>query len=124
MVRILDQKLTAKPHGEIKNLLQTVNSDGSWTASRREALESIRELVQQYKGLIFTSDFRTYGLQTKGAWAIFRVPGKQQGNLKSLRGENVLIICLDYADKWPGYSGRKFAALKLDDQERLVAPED
>ena len=94
----------------IDDILREISNTVSWTKRKRELFTQLNQCLEAEKYIIFHSDFRTYGLQTKGSSAIYSVPDDQRGTLKEYAGKKARIICLDYSDRWPGYSGRKFAA--------------
>ena len=94
----------------IDEILREISISISWTKRKRELFTQLNQSLIKEQYILFHSDFRTYDLQTKGSSAIYSVPDDQRGTLKEYAGKKVRIICLDYSDRWPGYSGRKFAA--------------
>ena len=119
MANIKDYTVDVLPAGEIKEVLMIASTGKHWSDVRKRAFERLHEIIKESSGILFNGDFRTYGLPTKGASAVFRVPKTQKQNLAAYRGQLVLIICVDYAEKWPGYSGRKLAALPISDKGEI-----
>ena len=91
-----------------------------WSGTRKKAFDRLHGLLIESNGVIFNGDFRTYELQTKGSSAVFRIPDGQRGNLYRFKGQLVLIICIDYAEKWPSWSGRKFAAVPVNASGEII----
>ncbi len=105
---------TFKVGDSIDEILREISLTTSWNKRKRKLFELLNQALVTEKYRIFHSDFRTYDLQKKGSSAIYLVPDDQRGTLKEYAGKKVRIICLDYSDRWPGYSGRKFAAKAID----------
>ena len=120
MTNIIDCTIDVLPAGELNEVLKLASSGGHWPDVRKRAFERLHEIIKENNGILFNGDFRTYGLQTKGASAVFRVPNNQIKNLAPYRGQLVLIICVDYAEKWPSYSGRKFAVLPISESGEIL----
>ena len=95
---------------KIDDLLSQLNAIPTWTGQRLNILEDIKGIIKTDDYIVFSGDFRTYGLQTKGSWRFLTVPLKQRGALSKFRGKTVRLICISYASKWSGYAGRIFAA--------------
>ena len=91
-----------------------------WTSARQSAYEEIDNLIKKFNGHVFFSDQRVYGLSSRGSNAVYKVPPSQGKNLKKFRGHLTLIICIGRSKTWPGYSGRKFVAFKLNDAGQIV----
>lgn len=119
MVKIKDCIIDITPASELKNVLKRASS-GHWSAVRKQAFDRLHYIIKENGGILFNSDFRTFGLQTKGESAVFRVPNKRITSLAPFRGELVFIICVDYAEKWPQYSGRKFALLRINESGEIL----
>lgn len=120
VTQIKNCKIDVLPTGELKEVLRLASSGNGWSSVRKQAFERLHEIIEESEGILFNGDFRTYDLQTKGASAVFRVPQNQTKNLTPYRGQSVLIICLDYAKKWPSYSGRQFAALPISELGEIL----
>lgn len=95
---------------KIDDLLCQLNAISTWTGQRLKILEEIKRIIEADGYLVFSGDFRTYGLQTKGSWRFLKVPSTQRGALSKFRGKMVRLICISYVSKWSGYAGRIFAA--------------
>ena len=120
MAGILDSKKDMKLNGALLKTLQQANAGDKWTSARQSAYEDIDKLINKFNGQVFFSDQRVYGLSTRGSHAVFQVPQSQGRNLKKFRGYSTLIICIGRSETWPGYSGRKFVAFKLDEAGQLL----
>ena len=90
------------------------------SGTRRKAFDRLHGLLTECNGVIFNGHYLTYGLQTKGSSAVFRIPDGQRGNLSRFKGQLVLIICIDYDEKWPSYGGRKFAAVPVNAAGEII----
>lgn len=93
----------------VDQILKDISTEISWTKRKKELFHDLNQRLEVEKYVIFHGDFRTYALQNKGASAIYQIPLDQRGTLKTYAGKTIRLICLDYSDRWPGYSGRKFA---------------
>ena len=120
MAGILDSKKDMKLNGALLKTLQQANAGDKWTSARQSAYEEIDNLIEKFNGHVFFSDQRVYGLSTRGSHAVFKVPASQGRNLKKFRGHLALIVCIGRSETWPGYSGRKFVAFKLDEAGQLL----
>jgi len=120
MAGILDSKKDMRLDGALLKTLQQANAGDKWTSTRQSAYEDIDKLINKFNGHVFFSDQRVYGLSTRGSHAVFQVPPSQGRNLKKFRGHLTLIICIGRSETWPGYSGRKFVAFKLNDAGQII----
>lgn len=118
---LIDPKFSTKPETQdvsfekvkrekIDDLLCQLNAISTWTGQRLNILEEIKRIIETEGYIVFSGDFRTYGLQTKGSWRFLNVPLTQRGALSKFRGKTVRLICISYSSKWSGYAGRIFAA--------------
>ena len=105
---------------EIAKILEQANLGISWTKLRQKAYDALDEVIQRYGGLEFLGDQRTYGLSTRGSHAVFRVPPNESKSLREFRGQLILIVCIGRHPSWPGYSGRRFVAMKVSEGGKLV----
>ena len=77
---------------------------------RQDACNKIETLIKKFNGYVFQGDQRTYGgLSTRGSHKVFLYQLTKRENLRIL-GKANFLVCIRYADKWPSYSNRKFAA--------------
>ena len=120
MAGILDSKKNVKLDVALLKILQQANAGDKWTSARQSAYDEIDNLIEKFNGHLFFSDQRVYGLSTRGSHAVFKVPPSQGKNLKKFRGHLTLIICIGRSETWPGYSGRKFVAFKLNDAGQII----
>jgi len=120
MAGILDSKKDMKLDVALLKILRQANAGDKWTSARQCAYEEIDNLIEKFNGHVFFSDQRVYGLSTRGSHAVFKVPSSQGRNLKKFRGHLTLIICIGRSETWPGYSGRKFVAFKLNDAGQII----
>lgn len=120
MAGILDSKIDIKLDVALLNILQQANAGDKWTSARQSAYEEIDKLIKKFNGYVFFSDQRVYGLSTRGSHAVFKVPPSQGKNLKKFREHLTLVICIGRSKTWPGYSGRKFVAFKLNDVGQII----
>ena len=120
MAGILDSKKNVKLDVALLKILQQANAGDKWTSARQSAYDEIDNLIEKFNGHLFFSDQRVYGLSTRGSHAVFEVPPSQGKNLKKFRGHLTLIICIGRSETWPGYSGRKFVAFKLNDAGQII----
>ena len=120
MAGISDSKIHIKLDVALLNILQQANAGDKWTSARQSAYEEIDKLIKKFNGHVFFSDQRVYGLSTRGSHAVFKVPPSQGKNLKKFREHLTLVICIGRSKTWPGYSGRKFVAFKLNDAGQII----
>tara|TARA_B100000780_G_scaffold258176_1_gene208395 strand:+ start:129 stop:503 length:375 start_codon:yes stop_codon:yes gene_type:complete len=120
MAKIKDNVVDITPRGEIANILKIVATGKGLNTERKNALLKLKEFLVKNNYKIFQSDFRTFGLATIGSSAVFQVLKGQRGHLAAFPDNLVLVICIDYADKWPGYANRKFAAPPITSKGELV----
>lgn len=116
--RDLRQEIVLEP--EIAKILEQADRGGSWTKLRQKAYDALDEVILRYGGLQFLGDQRTYGLSTRGSHAVFRVPPSASKSLREFRGQLILIVCIGRHPTWPGYSGRRFVAMKVSESGRLL----
>jgi hypothetical protein len=114
----LRQDIVLEP--EIAKILEQANLGISWTKLRQKAYDALDEVIQRYGGLEFLGDQRTYGLSTRGSHAVFRVPPNESKSLREFRGQLILIVCIGRHPSWPGYSGRRFVAMKVSEGGKLL----
>ena len=121
MPQIKDCSLDINLNTELKGILDAANFGTSWSKKRQDACNKIETLIKKFNGYVFQGDQRTYGeLSTRGSHKVFLVPADQTRKLKNFRGKLILLICIGYADKWPSYSNRQFAALLINKSGELV----
>lgn len=120
MVGIRNALVDVLPSGEINELLKIASAGPNWTAARKKAFDRLNRLLEEINSVFFNGHCETYGLQTKGSSAVFRVPVGQRGNLSRFRGQLVLVICVDYDALWPQFSGRQFAAVPINAAGELI----
>lgn len=89
--------------------MDRIGTSATWTGDVKKTFDLLKKELARKKYAEFAGDCRTYGLQTKGSAAIYLVPEGQTGKLKSFAGKRVRIVCLGPLEKWPGYSGRRYA---------------
>ena len=122
MAKIIDNAVNIAPKGEIANILKIAAAGKGLSTTRKKALLKLKDFVLKNNHEIFQSDFRTFGLSTIGSSAVFQVSKGQRGHLSNYLGKLVLIICIDYAEKWPGYANRKFALIPITAEGELMDP--
>lgn len=114
----LRQEIVLEP--KIAKILEQADFGDSWTEIRQKAYEALDEVIRRHGGLEFLGDQRTYGLSTRGSHAVFRVPPNARKSLREFRGQLILIVCIGRHPTWPGYSGRRFVAVKVSESGRLL----
>ncbi len=87
-------------------ILKQLDEIATWTKKKLEIFETLLAVIKDEKYIQFSGDFRTYDLQTKGAYAIYQIPIDQRGNQRPLAGKKVRIICI-------GYNGGSNTAAKI-----------
>ena len=122
MAKIIDNVIDITPKGEIADIIKIAAAGKGLSTARKKALLKLKEFVLKNKHKVFQSDFRTFGLSTIGSSLVFRVPEGQRGHLSNYFGKLVLIICIDYAEKWPGYANRKFTVIPITAEGELMDP--
>lgn len=90
---------------ELGRLLRGAKTIPAWTKEKRQLLDRCFELAISIGYFQFTSDFRRYYLEHKGAHCLYRVPHGQRGALSKFVGQRVRLICLGKSD---GRAGRFF----------------
>ena len=121
MPEIKDCIQDIKINKETKDILTAASFGDNHTEIRQQAYDKIETLITEFNGHLFHGDQRTYGgLSKRGSHDVFLVPKTVGKNLKHFRGRLVLVICIGRSDKWPGYSGRKYAALSIDENGNLL----
>lgn len=110
MAKIVDFKIDSRLDDVVQHIIDEIAKHPTWTTVRISAFDRLCKLLEDEKYIFFDGDFRSYGLQTKGASALYRVPLGQRGALKPFAGKCARVICVGYSMNWPGYSGRQFAA--------------
>ena len=122
MAKIIDNAVDITPRGEIADILKIVSAGKGLSTARKKALLKFKNFVSKNNHDVFQSDFRTFGLSTIGSSAVFQVSNGQRGYLSKYSGKLVLIICIDYAEKWPGFANRKFALIPITAEGELMDP--
>ena len=122
MAKIIDNAVDITPKGEIAEILKIAAGGKGLNTARKKALLKLNDFVLKNNHKVFQSDFRTFGLSIIGSSAVFQVSKGQRGHLSNYLGKLVLIICIDYADKWPGYANRKFAVIPITAEGVLMDP--
>ncbi|MDB9981211.1 hypothetical protein OAD65_03015 [Planktomarina temperata] len=122
MAKIIDNAVDITPKGEIADILKIVSAEKGLSTARKKALLKLKDFISKNNHKVFQSDFRTFGLSTIGSAAVFQVSEGQRGHLSNYFGKLVLIICIDYAEKWPGFANRKFALIPITAEGELMDP--
>ena len=117
-IKDLRQDIVLDP--EIAKILEQANFGINWTKLRQKAYDALDGVIQRHGGLEFLGDQRTYGLSTRGSHAVFRVSPNESKSLKEFRGQLILIVCIGRHPTWPGYSGRRFVAMKISEGGKLL----
>ena len=122
MAKIIDNAVDITPKGEIADILKIAAGGKGLSTARKKALLKLKDFISKNNHEVFQSDFRTFGLSTIGSSAVFQVSKGQRGHLSNYFGKLVLIICIDYAEKWPGYANRKFTVIPITAEGELMDP--
>ena len=122
MAKIIDNAVDITPKGEFADILKIAAGGKGLNTARKKALLKLKDFVLKNNHEVFQSDFRTFGLSKIGSSAVFQVSKGQRGHLANYFGKLVLIICIDYAEKWPGYANRKFALIPITAEGELMDP--
>ena len=122
MAKIIDNAVDITPKGEIADILKIAAGGKGLNTARKKALVKLKDFISKNNHEVFQSDFRTFGLSTIGSSAVFQVSKRQRGHLSNYFDKLVLIICIDYAEKWPGYANRKFTVIPITAEGELMDP--